>query len=70
MEGNMRIEVDLKFRCKGCGLPVEVEMEYNPTMEEMPPIPRNYLQIPVCNNCVDLRIHRISKLLKEGVDGE
>jgi hypothetical protein len=37
MEGNMRIEVDLKFRCKGCGLPVEVEMEYNPTMEEMPP---------------------------------
>jgi hypothetical protein len=46
-------------------MPVEVEMEYNPTMDHMPPIPRNYINVPVCMNCVDLRIHRISKMLKE-----
>jgi hypothetical protein len=31
---------------------------------------RSRFEVSVCNNCVDLRIHRISKLLKEGVDGE
>jgi hypothetical protein len=66
----MRVEVDLVFRCAGCQTRVEVEMEYNPTCQEMPSIPRNHLTVPVCKTCVDFRIHRISKLLQEGIDDQ
>jgi hypothetical protein len=57
----MQLHVDLRFNCVGCGGIVDVEMDYNPTMDCMPPMATNHVKVPVCEQCVQIRLLRVAQ---------
>ena len=61
----MQFKVDVRYFCADCKNSLEVEMDYNPTMESMPPMPTNYVRVTPCEGCIIKRITKALRIMKE-----